>query len=59
LVKNVLSGFFAELPKRLARPAKVLEEATVKLAVLQASEVASATESNVTPIQKVGTDDEC
>jgi hypothetical protein len=59
LVKNARSGFFAELPKRPARPARVLEEATVKLAVLQASEVASAAESNVMPVKKVGTDDEC
>jgi integrase len=39
--------------------AKVLEEAAVKLALLQANEVASTAESNEMPIQKVGTDDEC
>ena len=39
--------------------AKVLEEAAVKLALLQANEVASTAESDEMPIQKVGTDDEC
>jgi hypothetical protein len=42
LVKHARSGFFAEVPKRPARAAKVLEEVAVKLAVLQATETAEA-----------------